>query len=50
MCHPKRKLHGVKNQVVKKEVKKSVKKSSESQEDNPNDAEYFFLMNEDILH
>lgn len=46
MCHPKRKLHEVKNQVVKKEVEKE----SESQHEVPDDSQYFFLMNEDILH
>ena len=50
MCHPNKKLHGKNTKVVKKEIKKSVKKASESQQDKPSDAEYFFLMNEDILH
>ncbi len=40
MCHPNLELHG----------KKSVKKEESSQDERPNEAEYFFLMNEDTLH
>lgn len=55
MCHPKRRLHGdkkplVENKSKKKVVKKSVKKVSESQQEKPCDAEYFFLVNEDVLY
>lgn len=42
MCHPNLGLHGVKTVKVVKPVIK--------EDDRPNDAEYFFLQNEDVLH
>ena len=49
MCHPKLNLH--KNKKKKVKTKKS-KKREEKREATimPNEAELFFLMNEDILH
>lgn len=52
MCKPSRKLHS--DEKVTSEVKINVKvkvtKKQAKQVSKPNEAEYFFLMNEDVLH